>query len=445
MLRRLRVRGYKSLADCTVDFEPATVLLGPNGAGKSNLLDLIGLMSRMASRETLRESFEGHRGRPLEAFYSKAGFSKASYEAILEQDRISFTVACDLEIQPRIVEEVNAMLAEREQAGDAKVAYTRVSETLLRYTLQISLRPKSGELVVADERLQALRQDLEPKAASSRMPFIELSKDNPTGKPRFVARIERQSHPRYFEPDRPRTLLSELTDPVYHPHVVAAAKEIASWRVYYVEPTRMRREVPVQAADDPGRHGDLLAAFYYSLQQRHPTTLKGIVRNLRELVPGLENLRVDVREGLLEIVTIHAGGAEFPARLLSEGTLRLMCLLGISVAPMSPSIVVYEEPENGVNPARLDLIAQIVKTAVERGGRTQFIMTTHSPLLCNMLPDHLLVSTWDAKHGTTIEKLSWDPGSLYFDQEIVRAIDGLMNRAPHDWPQGVSERPEPRE
>lgn len=445
MLRRLRVRGYKSLADCSVEFAPATVLLGPNGAGKSNLLDLIGLMSRMASRETLRESFEGHRGRPLEAFHSKAGFSKASYEQILAQDRISFTVECDLEIQPRIVDEVNAALAEREQAGDAKVVYTRVSETLLRYTLQVSLRPKSGELVVADERLEALRQDLEPKATSSRKPFIELSTDNPTGKPRFIARIERQSHPRYFEPDRPRTLLSELTDPVYHPHVVAAAREIASWRVYYVEPTHMRREVPVQAADDPGRAGELLAAFYYSLQQRHPTTLKGIVRNLRELVPGLENLRVDVREGLLEIVTIHAGGAEFPARLLSEGTLRLMCLLGISVAPTSPSIVVYEEPENGVNPARLDLIAQIVKTAVERSGRTQFLMTTHSPLLCNMLPDHLLVSTWDASRGTRIEPLAWDPGSLYFDQEVVRAIDGLMHRTPTRWPEGVAEPQEPDE
>ena len=124
---------------------------------------------------------------------------------------------------------------------------------------------RRGDLVVANECLQALRQDLEPKSASSRAPFTDLQQDNPTGKPRFVARIERQSHPRYFEPDRPRTLLSELADPVYHPHVVAAAREIASWRVYYVEPTRMRAEVGVQAADDPGRSGEFLAAFYYSL------------------------------------------------------------------------------------------------------------------------------------------------------------------------------------
>ena len=35
--------------------------------------------------------------------------------------------------------------------------------------------------------------------------------------------------------------------------------------------------------------------------------MKGIVRVLQELVPGLEGLRVEVREGILEIVTTHAG------------------------------------------------------------------------------------------------------------------------------------------
>lgn len=426
MLRRLRVRGYKSLVDCSIDFASVTVLLGPNAAGKSNLLDLLGLMSRMVSRETLRESFEGHRGRPLEAFHSRDGFSEASYKRILAAPRVSFSVECDIELHPRIVDEVNAVLEEREAAVEAKVPYTRVTERLLRYRLEVALVPSSGELLVVDECLQALRQDLEPKAAASRAPFVELQHKNPTGKPRFVARIERQGHPRYFEPDRARTLLSELTDPVYHPHVVAAGKEIASWRVYYVEPTRMRAEVPVQAADDPGRSGELLAAFYYSLQQRHPSTLKSIVRNLRDLVPGLVGMRVDVREGLLEIFATHDGGAEFPARILSEGTLRLLCLLGISVAPASPAVVVYEEPENGVNPARLDLIAQIIRAATVRPSGSQFVLTTHSPLVCNLLAQHLVVATSDRMSGTSFRRFDWDRDTLYFEQDLVRAIDGYM-------------------
>lgn len=424
MIRSIRVKGYKSLVDCEVSFGRVSVVLGPNAAGKSNLLDLIGLLSRLVSRETVRDSFEDHRGRPLEAFHSHEGFGSGAYDRMAKRDRMRFEVECDLELHESIVSDVNESLEKRERAIGSSTAYTRVSEKLLRYRLVIGLHPASGELFVADERLQALKANLQPKADSTRKPFIDL--EQAASGPRFVARIERQGHPRYFDPDRPRTLLSELSDPVYHPHVVAAAREIASWRVYYVEPTQMYRPVAVQSADEPGRAGELLPAYYYTLQQKHPASLKGITRNLRELVSGIEGLRVDVRDGLLELVAVHEGGAEYPARLLSEGTLRLLCILGLSVSPHPPAVVVYEEPENGVNAARLDLIAQIIKSAARRRGGSQFIVTTHSPLLCQMLPEQLIVCSWSRAEGTKMRPFPWDKDTMFFDSEIVRALDKAM-------------------
>jgi predicted ATPase len=41
-LRRVRIRGYKSIAFCDVTLEPLTVLVGRNGSGKSNFLDTKG-------------------------------------------------------------------------------------------------------------------------------------------------------------------------------------------------------------------------------------------------------------------------------------------------------------------------------------------------------------------------------------------------------------------
>ncbi len=427
MIRRLRVRGYKSLADCQIDFGPVTVILGPNGAGKSNLLDLVGLLSRLASRETVREAFAEHRGLPLEAFHWTRGFGPAGYKELLGRERLAFSVECDLDLHPRIVEHVNRTLAEREQAVGADATYTKVVETKLRYALEITLHPRSGELFVTDESLRALRKDKDspPQAKASRAPFFEREGGD-GGKARFVARVERQGHPRYFEANRPRTLLSELSDPVYHPHVVAAAREISSWRVYYVEPARMRERIGVQSAEEPGRSGELLAAYYYTLQERSPETLRAIVRNLRDLVPGFEGLRVDVREGSLEIVTTNVGGAEYPARLLSEGTLRLLCLLGIAVAPSPPGVAVYEEPENGVNPARLDLLADVIRSAVEvRPDPIQFVLTTHSPLVCNLFPQHLVLCSWSPDGGTALKPFPWNREALYFQDEVVRGLDGV--------------------
>ena len=44
MLRRVHIKGYKSLADVEVRLEPLTVLFGPNAAGKSNFLDALQLL-----------------------------------------------------------------------------------------------------------------------------------------------------------------------------------------------------------------------------------------------------------------------------------------------------------------------------------------------------------------------------------------------------------------
>ena len=69
MLKRIEIKGYKSLVDVKVDLEPLVVLFGPNGAGKSNFLDALQLLSRMATSSTLMAAFEPpYRGKPLESF-----------------------------------------------------------------------------------------------------------------------------------------------------------------------------------------------------------------------------------------------------------------------------------------------------------------------------------------------------------------------------------------
>lgn len=69
MLRRLAVRGFKSLSNVSIDFPTMTVLFGPNAAGKSNLLDAIQALSRIGTERTLADALaEPIRGRQIEAF-----------------------------------------------------------------------------------------------------------------------------------------------------------------------------------------------------------------------------------------------------------------------------------------------------------------------------------------------------------------------------------------
>src|ERR1700678_672578 len=43
-LRRVRIRGYKSIAFCDVHLHPLTILVGRNAAGKSNFLDALAFL-----------------------------------------------------------------------------------------------------------------------------------------------------------------------------------------------------------------------------------------------------------------------------------------------------------------------------------------------------------------------------------------------------------------
>ena len=71
MLKRVHIKGLKSLADVEVRLEPLTVLLGPNASGKSNFLDALLLLSKLGTSRTLKDAFERpeddsrpeHRGR----------------------------------------------------------------------------------------------------------------------------------------------------------------------------------------------------------------------------------------------------------------------------------------------------------------------------------------------------------------------------------------------
>ena len=79
MLKKVKIRAYKSLYDIEVNLSPLMVLFGPNAAGKSNFLDALQLLSRLATSSRLIEAFTPpYRGNPLESFaFDSMGILKA--------------------------------------------------------------------------------------------------------------------------------------------------------------------------------------------------------------------------------------------------------------------------------------------------------------------------------------------------------------------------------
>ena len=81
---------------------------------------------------------------------------------------------------------------------------------------------------------------------------------------------------------------------------------------------------------------------------------------------------------------VRQAGIEYSSRILSEGTLRVLALCAMAVNPWGGSLVALEEPENGVHPRQIDLIAQLLFSLTEQYQR-QVVVTTHSPLFVDAI------------------------------------------------------------
>lgn len=101
-----------------------------------------------------------------------------------------------------------------------------------------------------------------------------------------------------------------------------------------------------------------------------------------------------------------ADGQEVPAAAMSEGMLYWLAFRFLRhIDP--PSILLIEEPENGLHPARIREVMAVLR---EVSKTTQIVLTTHSPLVLNELAgDEVSVVTRPPGQGTQVKLLSETP------------------------------------
>jgi predicted ATPase len=222
--------------------------------------------------------------------------------------------------------------------------------------------------------------------------------------------MEGQSHPTYFDTYLDHAIVSRPHYAPHYPHLTALKKELQSWFFYYFEPReRMRAPTSVKEVRHIGLMGEELAAFLNTLSSLDPNQFKAVEKALHSLIPSITGIRTEVNKmGEVEL-SLMEGAVAMPARVLSEGTLRALGLLALSGVKEPPAVIGFEEPENGVHPRRIRDIAKILESRAE-SGNTQLIVTTHSPILPDHIPDESLFVCQKKSNGTIIEPFSiWGP------------------------------------
>lgn len=392
MLTRLRAQGYKSLKDIDIALPRLTVLFGPNSVGKSNLLDALSLLASTARERTLADALtRSVRGYPFEQLTLPHG----GLPELLAQERQTFILGVEIQ---RATERYN-------------------------YDVSIDVEPSSGAVAVSNEYLALLTKDGSPRGAPAISREGELLRIRRKGKP---------AHPREESIGKNHT---ELSDKRWggdqYAQIERVRSELSNVRSYYLDPrTAMREGVPPQEVTDIGPLGEYLAPFLYRMKSQQPKSFCSVVRAVRSLIPTIEQIDVDLdtKRGLLDII-VTQDGIEYSSRVLSEGTLRVLALCAIAANPWMSGVVAFEEPENGVHPRRLELIAEILHSIAKRQNH-QVIVTTHSALFCEYVlqlkdqePDLVdLIAVGRQKGGTVAKRLEISGRSLLDVLEIESGL-----------------------
>lgn len=383
MLTRLHARGFKSLIDLEVEFPRLTVLFGPNASGKSNIIEAAQLLAAMGTSDTLGDAFKGSiRGYPLEAFT----FPTTGLPGLLAQSTARLSIEADL----------------------------RVATAHYAYRVGVQTRPASGRMTVFDEFLA--------ERDSRGKPRIEVDAEG-----NLHLRPNRAGRPPVEKADLNYALLSEkrLSGSGYEA-LEACRSEFGDWRVYYLDPrTAMRAARPPTEVRDIGVTGADIAPYLHRLSSEEPPRFAAVQRTLRAMIPSVEDLRVDLddKRGELDI-QIRQDGCDYSSRIISEGTLRVLALCAIAVNPWGGSLVAFEEPENGVHPQRLELIAKLLVSLATQQDR-QVIVTTHSAQFCaavlrltrGMSEQVAVLNVQKRQGATTASPIEFADG-LFQDEEL---------------------------
>ena len=340
----LDVKRLRSLYDITWTPGDINVVIGPNGSGKSNLLKVLELLSISA---------RGGLGKYIQR---EGGMEPLVWDG--QEAQISFRV--------------------KTFPIGISVRETDMERHRLTYELDL-LRLGLSSAYRIEHELLGNYYLVETGEKDQPMEFMERT---PRWAVVFDERERRLVAPEGTVPEE-ETLLSLASGPFAANRTISNFQnELANWRIY--QDFQTHREAPVRqptlarSETSVAPDGSNLISVLHTLYSGYRDFKRDINAAMKaafgddfdELIfPPAADQRIQLR------VRWKSLQREQTAADLSDGTLRFLFLLAILVNPTPPGLIAIDEPETGLHPSMMPIIAE---HAVDATLRSQVILTTHS-------------------------------------------------------------------
>lgn len=186
---------------------------------------------------------------------------------------------------------------------------------------------------------------------------------------------------------------------------------VSSWLVYHFHDTSatagMRRDHSVRDWRELHPDAANIAPFLLRLKRKNTEHYERIRETVQIIAPFLDDFLLEPEtQGENEMVRLEwrQKGTAYPFQpwQLSDGTIRFICLTTALLQPFPPSTVVIDEPELGLHPFALDVLAGVIRDAAER---TQLVISTQSATLLNHFDPHEVIVVDREKGASRFRRL----------------------------------------
>ena len=366
MLRSLRLRNFKNFADERLTLGPFSVIVGANASGKSNLRDAFRFLHGIGRGYRLSEILGGKYGAGGQLEWAAM---RGAMNEIARFGSPSFSLEAEIRTRVNDRDHDAKYHIEAAPAADSGDGF-HIEREELRF---------DGEVIYTTHPENA--DDPNYRDSGSRALLVRLAK---TGTQRKLgARIG-------VDPGRP--VLSQIAEQtgatrLHKDPARAVLSALSRMRFLDLVPERMR-EPSFPGHTVLGDHGENLATVLKRLCMKdgRKEALTDWIGELTPMDVGDLEFPADPATGKVRLVLRERDGSAVSAASASDGTLRFLALLASLLGDAGDAILVLEEVEGGIHPARLRLLIELIEHCTGTCG-VQAITTTQSPTMLSLIGD----------------------------------------------------------
>ena len=372
MITQIEIGGYRLLDGFEADLEPLNVVIGANAVGKSTLIDCLQLIAECCDFP-LNTAMGWHHG-AASLLTAENSNGQLAWSVTFRKPPVwdGFPLA---EGEALVYEVV--LQADAQGQMHPQYEVLRSQELVHGEPLKFLEATPYQQHIFDTEQLRLVPFD---EAQSS--PDVVRDADSvavPPGSGRAGAQQEAAlllSQIRFFNefpvPSWVRLLLTHM---VFYPGFDVTHSSELRTKAADIEPDTTLSS-----------NGDNLGTVLHEILTRYD--FRSAAEELRDFLrvayPTFEEIHCDTTYGTPPqvLVRVREKGMSRSMEMweLSDGMLRFLCLATALLNPWPRPLVAIDEPELGLHPGLLPIVAEMIKTASER---TQVLVTTHSPDLLN--------------------------------------------------------------